>query len=105
MPADRVADHFAEELSPPDWATDLLVCVHGRQTSSDSALAAVRRLLSAVRMLPPTEPYLHAALDHRFVSVDASDVFVRGKGPAGAHSDHLRPETEHLLLSLAAHSG
>ncbi|MFJ2927616.1 hypothetical protein ACIPIU_21730 [Streptomyces massasporeus] len=60
--------------------------------------------VSAVRMLPPTEPYPLAALDHRFVSVDASDVFVRGKGPAGAHSDHLRPETAHLLLSLAAHS-
>ncbi|GGU65590.1 hypothetical protein GCM10010211_33470 [Streptomyces albospinus] len=45
-----------------------------------------------------------AALDHRFVSVDASDVCVRGKGPAGAHSDHLRPETAHLLLSLADHS-
>ncbi|WP_237305001.1 hypothetical protein [Streptomyces qaidamensis] len=60
--------------------------------------------VSAVRMLPPAEPYPLAALDHRFVSVDASDVFTRGKGPAGAHSDHLRPETAHLLLSLAAHS-
>ncbi|GHA07858.1 alpha/beta hydrolase [Streptomyces purpurascens] len=60
--------------------------------------------VSAVRMLPPAEPYPLSALDHRFVSVDASDVFVRGHGPAGAHSDHLRPETAHLLLSLAAHS-
>ncbi|MFF7308657.1 hypothetical protein [Streptomyces sp. NPDC008137] len=55
-------------------------------------------------MLPPAEPCPLAVLDHRFVSVDASDVFVRGHGPAGAHSDHLRPETAHLLLSLAAHS-
>ncbi|MFC9128999.1 hypothetical protein ACFT4A_19400 [Streptomyces sp. NPDC057099] len=60
--------------------------------------------VSAIRMLPRAEPYPLAALDHRFVSVDASDVFVRGHGPAGAHSDHLRPETAHLLLSLAAHS-
>ncbi|MGI5428290.1 hypothetical protein [Streptomyces sp. CA-179760] len=56
------------------------------------------------RLLPRAEPHPLAALDHRFVSVDASDVFVRGHGPAVAHSDHLRPETAHLLLSLAAHS-
>ncbi|MDQ1048208.1 hypothetical protein [Streptomyces sp. V4I2] len=59
--------------------------------------------VSAIRMLPPHEPYPLAALDHRFVSVDASDVFVRGRGPAGAHSDHLRAESAHLLLSLADH--
>ncbi|MGW3669080.1 hypothetical protein [Streptomyces sp. NPDC005141] len=59
--------------------------------------------VSAVQMLPPGEPYPLAALDHRFVSVDASDVFVSGRGPAGAHSDHLRPESAHLLLSLADH--
>ncbi|WP_217209197.1 alpha/beta hydrolase [Streptomyces sp. AC550_RSS872] len=59
--------------------------------------------VSSIRMLPPDEPYPLSALDHRFVSVDASDVFVRGAGPAGAHSDHLRPESAHLLLSLADH--
>ncbi|MGW0334612.1 hypothetical protein ACWD0J_22545 [Streptomyces sp. NPDC003011] len=59
--------------------------------------------VSAIRMLPPAQPYPRAALDHRFVSVDASDVFVRGRGPAGAHSDHLRAESAHLLLSLAGH--
>ncbi|MGW3739831.1 hypothetical protein ACWD62_04275 [Streptomyces sp. NPDC005146] len=59
--------------------------------------------VSAIRMLPPGEAYPLAALDHRFVSVDASEVFVRGHGPAGAHSDHLRPESAHLLLSLADH--
>lgn len=60
--------------------------------------------VSAIRMLSTEEPYSHAVLDHRFVSVGASDVFVRGNGPAGAHSDHLRPETAHLLVSLADHS-
>ncbi|MES5816669.1 hypothetical protein [Streptomyces sp. RG80] len=60
--------------------------------------------VSAIRMLPVEEPYPLAVLDHRFVSVDASDVFVRGHGPAGAHSDHVRPESAHLLLSLADHS-
>ncbi|MGW0757561.1 hypothetical protein ACWD1Y_13890 [Streptomyces sp. NPDC002814] len=59
--------------------------------------------VSAIRMLSPDEPYPLSALDHRFVSVDASDVFVHGSGPAGAHSDHLRPESAHLLLSLADH--
>ncbi|MGW1719919.1 hypothetical protein [Streptomyces sp. NPDC002156] len=59
--------------------------------------------VSTIRMLSPDEPYPLAALDHRFVSVDASDVFVHGHGPAGAHSDHLRPESAHLLLSLADH--
>ncbi|MFD0417177.1 hypothetical protein [Streptomyces sp. NPDC127108] len=60
--------------------------------------------VSCIRMRPTAEPYPHTTLDHRFVSVDASEVFVHGRGPAGAHSDHLRPESAHLLLSLADHS-
>ncbi|MXM68688.1 hypothetical protein GR925_36080 [Streptomyces sp. HUCO-GS316] len=58
------------------------------------------------RLLPLTEPYPFSALDHRFVNVDASDVYVRGRrlSPAGAHSDHVRPESAHLLLSLADYS-
>ncbi|NGO08768.1 alpha/beta hydrolase [Streptomyces sp. HC44] len=60
--------------------------------------------VSSISMLPPGKPYPLSTLDHRFVSVDASDVFVRGHGPAGAHSDHLHPESAHLLLSLADHS-
>lgn len=60
--------------------------------------------VSAIDMLPPGRPYPVQTLDHRFVSVDAGRVFVRGRGPAGAHSDHLRPESAHLLLSLADHA-
>ncbi|WP_239590012.1 hypothetical protein [Streptomyces aureoverticillatus] len=60
--------------------------------------------VSGIRMRGTGEPYPHDALDHRFVSVDAGEIFVRGRGPAGAHSDHLRPESAHLLLSLADHS-
>ncbi|MGW2291456.1 hypothetical protein [Streptomyces phaeochromogenes] len=60
--------------------------------------------VSSIRMRRADEAYGRDTLDHRFVSVDASDVFVRGNGPAGAHSDHLRPESAHLLLSLADHS-
>ncbi|MFC7262271.1 NB-ARC domain-containing protein [Streptomyces lutosisoli] len=60
--------------------------------------------VSAITMRGVEEPYPHDVLDHRFVSVDASEVYVRGSGRAGAHSDHLRPESAHLLLSLADHS-
>lgn len=58
------------------------------------------------RLLPLDERYPLPALDHRFVNVDASDVYVRGRrlSPAGAHSDHVRPESAHLLLSLADYS-
>ncbi|MEV8315092.1 hypothetical protein AB0Q95_13035 [Streptomyces sp. NPDC059900] len=58
------------------------------------------------RLLPLDERYPHSALDHRFVNIDASDVYVRGRrlSPAGAHSDHLRPESAHLLLTLADYS-
>lgn len=60
--------------------------------------------VSGIRMHDTGTAYPIADLDHRFVSVDASEVFMHGSGPAGAHSDHLRPETAHLLLSLANHS-
>ncbi|MGV9450799.1 hypothetical protein [Streptomyces sp. NPDC003635] len=60
--------------------------------------------VSAIRMLGVAESYPRHALDHRFVSVDASDVFVRRRGWSGAHSDHVRPESAHLLLSLAEHA-
>ncbi|MFI6689514.1 hypothetical protein [Streptomyces sp. NPDC050485] len=58
------------------------------------------------RLLPLDERYPLAALDHRFVNVDASDVYVRGRrlNPAGAHSDHVRAESAHLLLTLADYS-
>jgi hypothetical protein len=69
-----------------------------------TAPAAVSAAVSAIRMLSVDEPYSLAVLDHRFVSVDAGEVFTSGRGPAGAHSDHLRPETAHLLLSPAEHS-
>ncbi|GAA0593535.1 hypothetical protein [Streptomyces crystallinus] len=62
--------------------------------------------LSTTRLLPLDERYPLAALDHRFVNVDASDVYVRGRrlNPAGAHSDHVRTESAHLLLTLADYS-
>jgi hypothetical protein len=60
--------------------------------------------VSGIRMQGTGDTYSMDDLDHRFVSVDASEVFVHGSGPAGAHSDHLRSETAHLLLSLAHHS-
>lgn len=58
------------------------------------------------RLLPSGERYPHSVLDHCFVNIDASDVYVRGRrlNPAGAHSDHVRPESAHLLLTLANYS-
>ncbi|GAB2947166.1 hypothetical protein GCM10023080_002210 [Streptomyces pseudoechinosporeus] len=58
------------------------------------------------RLLPLDERYPLSALDHRFVNVDASEVYVRGRrfSPAGAHSDHLRPESAHLLMTIADYS-
>ncbi|MDX3054291.1 hypothetical protein PV394_03915 [Streptomyces sp. NE06-03E] len=55
------------------------------------------------RLLPLEKRYRHADLDHVFVNIDASDTYVRGRrlNPAGAHSDHIRPESAHLLLTLA----
>lgn len=57
-------------------------------------------------LLPLDERYPLSALDHRFVNIDASKVYVRGRrlNPAGAHSDHLHPESAHLLLTLANYS-
>ncbi|MGW4022276.1 hypothetical protein [Streptomyces sp. NPDC005009] len=82
----------------PDRLADAVTAPPGR------LLGTAPAPLSAIGMLPPGLPYPVEALDHRFVSVDAGGVFVRGRGPAGAHSDHLRPESAHLLLSLADHA-
>jgi hypothetical protein len=60
--------------------------------------------VSAIRMACVEDAYPRDVLDHRFVGVDASEVYVHGSGPADAHSDHVRPESAHLLLSLADHS-
>ncbi|WP_406436672.1 hypothetical protein OHB14_61675 [Streptomyces sp. NBC_01613] len=46
--ADRLDDHFAKELAPPSWATDLLVYVHGWQTKPESATDAASQLLALV---------------------------------------------------------
>ncbi|MGW3172939.1 hypothetical protein [Streptomyces sp. NPDC001153] len=61
-----------------------------------------------VRLLDVGERYPAVALDHRLVDVDASRLFRGGvrtrMAPAGAHSDFARPESAHLMLSLAAMS-
>ncbi|MEV7442877.1 hypothetical protein AB0O22_17270 [Streptomyces sp. NPDC091204] len=61
--------------------------------------------ISGVSMHLVDKAYPLSTLNHPFVNVDASEVFVGGGlSPSGAHSDHLCGETAHLLLSLAAHS-
>ncbi|WP_405436301.1 hypothetical protein OG373_05490 [Streptomyces avidinii] len=68
-----------------------------------SGMAPIPLEPSRIRLLPTAERYPFDVLNHRFVSVDASAFYVRGRrlNPAGADSDHLRPESAHLLLSLA----
>ncbi|MEU6051326.1 hypothetical protein AB0M94_17630 [Streptomyces xanthochromogenes] len=88
-----------------DWATGFWHRVAERRAGIGSqGIGTAPQPVSAIRMLAPDTPYPPSALDHWFVSVDAGAVFVNGRGPAGAHSDHLRPESAHLLLSLAGHS-
>ncbi|MEV0282337.1 hypothetical protein AB0I22_39065 [Streptomyces sp. NPDC050610] len=57
---------------------------------------------SRIRLRRPAERTFDS-LNPRFISVDASHFYARGQrlNPAGAHSDHLRPESAHPLLSLA----
>ncbi|MER5754914.1 hypothetical protein [Streptomyces sp. NPDC002088] len=69
-----------------------------------AGIGATPSPVSGIRMRGVADPYPHTDLDHRFVSVDAGDVFVDRRGWSGAHSDHVRPESAHLLLSLADHS-
>lgn len=88
-----------------DWATGLWHrMAEKRRGIGNQGIGTAPEPVSSIRMRPADSPYPHAALDHWFVSVDAGEVFVEGRMPAGAHSDHLRPESAHLLLSLADHA-
>ncbi|MFD3778179.1 hypothetical protein [Streptomyces sp. NPDC058612] len=71
-----------------------------------SGIGAAPAPMFTTRLLPLDESYPLSALNHRFVNIDASDVYVRGRrlNPAGSHSDHVRPESAHLLLTLANYS-
>jgi hypothetical protein len=62
----------------------------------------------STRLLPTETGYPRQVLDHRLVNIDA-DWLYRGSRrtrlhPSGAHSDFLRPESAHLLLTLAERS-
>lgn len=46
VPAQGLRDYFAERLAPPHWATDIVVYVHGWQTSPQSAVRSAARLTS-----------------------------------------------------------
>lgn len=59
----------------------------------------------AARLHRTDEPYAQATLNHRIVNINADWLYRRGRNlPAGAHSDFRRPESAHLMLSLAAHA-
>ncbi len=95
-----VATHARADLATGFW--------HGlaerRAGVGHGGIGTAPAPVSAIRLRGAGEPYPHQELDHRFVSVDASQVYVRRRGWSGAHSDHVRPESAHLLLSLAEHA-
>ncbi|MEU3961086.1 hypothetical protein AB0F42_14835 [Streptomyces buecherae] len=62
VPADRLADHLASWLRPPDWATDVLVYAHGWQTGPDAALRNAERLLALVHEQHARRPHLYPRL-------------------------------------------
>ncbi|MEU2060355.1 hypothetical protein [Streptomyces sp. NPDC013455] len=78
----------------------------GQHGIGHSGIGPAPAPMFTTRLLPLEERYPLSALNHRFVNVDASDLYVRGRrlSPAGAHSDHVRPESAHLLLTLADYS-
>ncbi|MFE1382651.1 hypothetical protein ACFW6S_27275 [Streptomyces sp. NPDC058740] len=87
-----------------DWATGIWHrLAEKRRGIGSQGIGTAPQPVSAIRMRPVDTAYPRSVLDHWFVSVDAGEVFVAGRGPAGAHSDHLRAESAHLLLSLAEH--
>jgi len=97
-----VATHSRHDRATGFWHKR----AEGQLGVGHSGIGQAPAAVSKTRMLAIDKRYDIAELDHRFVSVDASKYFVRGKrvSPAGAHSAHIRPESAHLLLSLADHS-
>ncbi|MFI6642062.1 hypothetical protein [Streptomyces sp. NPDC050504] len=88
-----------------DWATGLWHrLAEGSHGIGAQGIGTAPEPVSQIALRRPDDPYQLRELDHWFVSVDAGEVFTEGRGPAGAHSDHLHPETAHLLLSLAEHA-
>ncbi|UQX03633.1 hypothetical protein [Streptomyces sp. RerS4] len=60
--ADRLADHLSGRLSPPPWATDIIVHVHGWQTSPASAVRGAQRLLTLMSSQRGTRAALYPRL-------------------------------------------
>ncbi|MFF3871428.1 hypothetical protein [Streptomyces sp. NPDC001978] len=62
----------------------------------------------STRLLPTGTSYPQQVLDHRVVNVNADWLYRGGRrtrlSPAGAHSDFIRPESAHLILTLAERS-
>jgi len=97
-----VATHSRHDRAVGFWHTR----VEGRPGTGRLGITAAPHDAFTTHMLPLDTPYPRVVLDHRFVNVDATRYFRRGRhlNPAGAHSDHLRPETAHLLAALADHT-
>ncbi|MEU0912314.1 hypothetical protein ACH4KU_10175 [Streptomyces althioticus] len=62
----------------------------------------------STRLLPIGTPYPQQVLDHRVVNVNADWLYRGGRrtrlSPSGAHSDFIKAESAHLILTLAERS-
>lgn len=77
--------------------------VEGQAGIGHNGLHLSDTFVSRITMRPVGIGYTAQDLDHAFVDVDASQTYRAGRilKPAGSHSDHLRAESAHLLVSLA----
>ncbi|WP_328739032.1 hypothetical protein OHA91_09385 [Streptomyces erythrochromogenes] len=64
--ADRLARYLAERLSPPSWATDIIVYVHGWRTGSRSAIRSAQRLLALMDRQHTARATLYPGLRERY---------------------------------------
>ena len=64
--ADRLKRHLADRLTPPSWATDILIYVHGWRTGPDAAVRNAQRLLALVERQLMARAALYPRLRERF---------------------------------------
>ncbi|MFG3150910.1 hypothetical protein ACGF7W_02545 [Streptomyces sp. NPDC048219] len=64
--ADRLKRHLADRLTPPKWATDILVYVHGWQTGPAAAVRNAQRLLTLMEQQRTARTALYPRLREGF---------------------------------------
>ncbi|MGW0188994.1 hypothetical protein ACWDV7_24930 [Streptomyces sp. NPDC003362] len=64
--ADRLSRHLADRLTPPPWATDIIVYVHGWRTSGTAAISSALRLMGLMERQRAGRAPLYPRLDRRY---------------------------------------